>query len=65
MRLQEWREREQLSRAVVAQTLDVSAETVRLWECGQFTPRLDVAMRIEKMTGGKVALRDLVNEAAE
>ena len=48
----------------LARSLGVSHSTVSRWASGEMEPSLATCARIEKQTGGKVKVGDLVAQAA-
>ena len=50
--------------AQIGQALGMSEHGVRKWVYGQREPDLDMAVRIEDLTGGKVTVADLSKSSA-
>lgn len=65
MTLREYLDREQLSLTDFAGQLRVPVTTAHGYVSARRTPSLEMAVRIEDLTGGKVSVRDLLpSEAA-
>lgn len=56
-RLRAWREERKLTQKALAEKLGIQQGSLAAYETAARIPRLDVAARIERVTGGEVAMQ--------
>lgn len=56
-RLRSWREQRKLSQKKLAAELSIQQGSLAAYETNKRIPRLDIAARIEKVTGGQVSMQ--------
>ena len=60
MKLQNWLEEKRLSKTEFAKRIGITRHALYLYLKGKRQPRLDIALRIERVTNGEVTVEDLI-----
>lgn len=63
--LANWRRKKKMSQRDLADELGIRQGTLCDWEVTKHLPRIDAALRIEKLTGGRVPVRSWGNQRFE
>jgi DNA-binding XRE family transcriptional regulator len=60
MKLKEWLDKQLGTKKEFAEKIGVSRYTLYKYLNGEATPRLEIALRIQKVTNGEVRVEDLI-----